>query len=217
MIASDIARIYPDEKFIFLFRNPLAVIASITKTWGQGKWKIYTYKADLFTGLAVLLEAYLHLRATDKACAIRYEDLISVPDAVMSRVFSFLELKPEDANASNFQHVALSGQLGDPKMNSFSSISQKPLDSWKSENWNPFRKAWALRYLEWIGVERLSLMGYSLDALKAELAQIPFTPRYLLSDIARYMAGGVYNFMEPVIFRDKIRLLREPWKICALR
>ena len=39
LIAQEIISIYPDAKFIFLFRNPLDVYASVMTTWGDNSFK----------------------------------------------------------------------------------------------------------------------------------------------------------------------------------
>ena len=60
LVVDDVIRLFPDGKFIFLWRNPLAVIASIIETWGQGKWNLYLCKVDLFDGLENLISCIRH-------------------------------------------------------------------------------------------------------------------------------------------------------------
>ena len=38
---------FPDAKVIFLWRNPLAVVASIVETWTKGKWNVDRWQGDL--------------------------------------------------------------------------------------------------------------------------------------------------------------------------
>src|SRR5690606_14968727 len=49
LIAEELLRIFPDAKFIFLWRNPLAILASM---FGKdSKWRTYRYQVDLFKGM----------------------------------------------------------------------------------------------------------------------------------------------------------------------
>lgn len=217
LIATDLAEIFPEARFIFLFRNPLAIISSINQVWGHGRWKLYTYKVDLFAGLAALLDAFRQLQEDGRCLFLRYEDVLEEPDAAMERIWEFLGLSAVEDVASAYQKVELRGVMGDPKQNHYVGLSRAPVDAWKKAPWNPFRKAWARYYLRWIGEERLSWMGYSLADLLADLDSVPLTRKYLLSDVVRFLAGGVYNWAQPVIFRDMLRSLPDAWKICALR
>ena len=47
------------------------------------------------------------------------------------------------------------------------------------------------RYIEWIGAERLRVMGCSLETLLGELDAVPFSAQYLLSDLVRMSYGCV--------------------------
>ena len=50
-IVPEILEIFPDAKFIFLFRNPLHVMSSIIQTWCDGNLrKLYSYERDLNLG-----------------------------------------------------------------------------------------------------------------------------------------------------------------------
>ena len=68
-------------------------------------------------------------------------------------------------------------------------MSREPLEKWKAQMANPLRKAWAKRYLRWIGAERLAIMGYDLEALLAEVDAIPLKLRSTASD-ARHVAAA---------------------------
>ena len=217
LIAPHLASLFPESKFVFLFRNPLAIIASINQVWGGGRWKIYTYKVDLFMGLENLLLAYESLLQEGRCIGIRYEDLLMEPEPVIARVCDYLKLPKELVDIQAFSQVQISGVMGDPKREVLQRLSQKPLTAWRETEWNPFRKIWARHYLHWIGEKRLALMGYDLNSLLKDLNDVPLTPRYLLSDIVRFIAGGVYNFAQPVIFRDILYKVPAYHEICALR
>ena len=55
-IAEDIVHLFPEGKFIFLWRNPLSILSSIIETWGDGEWNVFHFKVDLYDGLDHLIK-----------------------------------------------------------------------------------------------------------------------------------------------------------------
>jgi len=205
-VVDEVMELFPDARFIFLWRNPLATAASMIDTWGAGRWKLYTYKADLYTGLANLVSAYQG--HADRALAVRYEDLVSEPEASWRRVFDYLEIPFSESVLASFAGVDLPGSMGDPTgTRAYDAISREPLEKWKRTMANPFRRHWCNRYLEWIGDERLRVMGYDPAELRDELRSCGASGRHLASDLLRSAAGAAYSWGEPAIFRDKLRLI----------
>ena len=74
-VATDIIRLFPDGKFVFLWRNPLSIVASIIDTWYDGKLYATSHREDLFIGLPRLVAAY-QAGNRSRAYAVRYEDLL---------------------------------------------------------------------------------------------------------------------------------------------
>ncbi len=72
LIIPEIAQIFPDAKFIFLFRNPLQVISSVMKTWCKGTLNgLHRYNNDLINGPQLLSEGYEILKDKSYCSAIR--------------------------------------------------------------------------------------------------------------------------------------------------
>jgi len=204
-IPQEIINLFPHGKFIFLWRNPLSVVSSILKTWGGGRWNLWHWEIDLFEGLDQLIAAYEKHKT--RACAVRYEDLVSGSEEEWQRVFAYLEL-PFDAKVlSRFVDVQLEGRIRDPTMGQYQALSQAPLEKWKLVLANPIRKAWCRGYLRWIGKERLAVMGYDLDELLAELDALPFSLRYAGSDMWRMPFGIAYKILEFRIMKQKLQAL----------
>ena len=213
LIAEEVISLFPQGKFIFLWRNPLSVVASNMETWSGGKWRLYTQKIDYFDGLASLVAAYE--RHQDRACAVRYEDLLLDPEQEWRRVFEYLNLKFDPDLLTTFTEVKLTGRMsGDPTGSTqYQSVAREPLEKWKQTLTNPLRKAWCRRYVNWIGAERLGTMGYDMEHLLTELNNIPTTSRLLLSDTLRLGYGLFYQWMEPTLLKDKLKLLPHIWRI----
>jgi len=191
LVASDIISLFPEAKYVFLWRNPLAMAGSYVDFFGQGRWNLYGYRIDLFRGLENLLNAYG--QAKEKAHALRYEDLITDRAAALQKLFAYLDLQCDEHVAEAFSQVQLKGRMGDSAgSRTYGAISAEPLGKWRKTLRNPLRKCWARRYLRWIGDERLKIMGYRLEALLAELDAVPVSSEKLLSDAVRMTYGALW-------------------------
>jgi len=181
LIANEVVEIFPDGKFIVLWRNPLAVIASIIETWGDGKWNLSIYKVDLFDGLANLIDCYQS--HSKKVLPIQYESFLRSPEKELSRIAEYLELKLDPGVLENFSQVSFSGTLGDPTgVKNYRAVDTAPLEKWKTVINNPLRKMWCRRYLRWLGEERLRIMGYDLNELLREIDSTGMSLRNVFSD-----------------------------------
>ena len=57
-------------RFVFLWRNPLAVAASYLDSWGHGRWNLHYFANDLYDGVAKLADAYAAHRGS--SVVVRY-------------------------------------------------------------------------------------------------------------------------------------------------
>jgi hypothetical protein len=184
LIVDELFELFPDARFVFLWRNPLAVAASIVETWAKGRWAVQRWHVDLFDGVTNLTDGF---RAhEDVALSVRFEDLIGDPLNAWPRLFAHLDLPFDPAVLSAFSELRLDGRMGDPTgVDRYRELSTEPLEKWKATMRSPVRKHWARDYLEWIGVERLALMGIDLDELLRELEDVPTRARGSASDLMR--------------------------------
>ncbi len=212
LIVEEIINLFPNGKFIFLWRNPLAVTASILDTFGVGKWRLYDYRVDMFDGLSNLVSAYKKYQ--HRACSVHYELLINNPEQEWRRIFAYLDIPFDEQSISQFHKVNLKGGAGDQTGTKlYQTISKEPLEKWKSVLCNPVRKAWTRRYLRWIGQERLSVIGYEYANLLAELDSLPVRFKYLGSDTVRLLYGITNCVVEFGMLREKWRILPEWHKV----
>jgi len=178
---------FPDGRFIFLWRNPLAVIASMMGA--NAKWRLHRFEVDLFRNIDNLVDA--SRACGDRACMVRYEDLINEPEANFERVFDYLGLAFRPSLLETYGETELAGRMG-RKMGSAvrPGLDTASLTRWKSVLNNPIRKKWCRQYLDWVGAERLSHMGYDLNELQADLNTVPSTAKLIVSDVIRTMRFG---------------------------
>jgi hypothetical protein len=207
VLAADIMRLFPESPIIFLWRNPLAIIASMIETWGQGRWNIYEFDFDLYDGLDGLMAGLQ--QADSRVCSVRYEDLVDSDSATRQRLFGHLGLEYVDSMAAGFSNVRLAGRMGDQSgSRKYDALSRASGEKWRDTLGSPVRKMWCRRYLRWIGKERLKLMGYELDVLLRDLEATPVRLRTVPSDLARMVFGLAVRAFEPWLVRDKFAQVR---------
>lgn len=210
LVSDEILSMFPEGKFLFLWRNPLAIVASIMETWASGRWNLYGYKIDLFEGLENLILTYE--KYVDRVHAVRYEELIERPAEVWKRAFDYLELPFDPSIVQRFSEVDLEGAKGDKLgTGNYRQMSLEPLEKWKRTLANPIRQAWCRRYLRWIGADRLAVMGYALDELLEELDAIPTSLQHIGSDALRAGYGQACELFESKMLKHKLLTLSD-WK-----
>jgi hypothetical protein len=182
-VAGEIIELFPQARFVFLWRNPLSIAASNMATWGEA-WKPTLFRQQLYTSLPRLVTAYrVH---AERSHAVRFEDLTASDEEAWRRLMAYLGIEFEPAALDRFSEVELRGRMGDPTgTKQYSALSTAPTEKWLSAFSNPLRRAWCRRYIAYLGRGRLATMGYDGDALLARLAAAPGDNRDLLGDIGR--------------------------------
>jgi hypothetical protein len=206
LISDEIIDTFPEAKYLFLWRNPLAIVASIIETWANGRWNLYRFKVDLFDGIENLIRTYE--RHKDKVYAVQYEALVTKPEKTWDELFCYLDLPFDRSTLELFGDVKLGGRMGDHSgPNKYAKVSDESLQKWTRTLDNPVRKAWCRRYLHWIGRDRLAVMGYDLEDLVAELDSLPTSYRRIGSDVGRGCWGLLRDLSEPRILGQKLSKL----------
>jgi Sulfotransferase family len=186
LIVESLYEAFPDAKFVFLWRNPLAIASSYIDSWGGGRWNLHLFANELHEGIASLADAYARIRKV--AVAVRFEDLVVDPELESERILSYLELPLEPGLTERFAQVQLRGRAGDKSgVERYSTISPEPRDTWRTTMANPVRRRWAARHLRWLGDDRLRLMGYERQELLAGLQ--PARVGGATSDAVRSLRG----------------------------
>ncbi len=200
LIIDEIMEVFPDAKAIFLFRNPLAVAASILDTWGAGRWNLWKYHIDLYEGLERLADGYQ--RHQSRAIAISYEQMTQDPNTTWQTIAGYLGLEAAPNYLLEGAGNQLSGRYGDKKGCERASLATPEPSGHIASFSGLFRKCWAKKYVRAIGSVARRL-GYEEKDLHLE-----FTPQDLFQasnvpDAARMIYGLADN-------RFSIRLLRGP-------
>jgi hypothetical protein len=197
-VAGEVMDLFPDGKFIFLWRNPLSIAASNMDTW-NASWKPTLFRQQLYVGLPRLIAA---ARANaDRAHLVRFEDLIGGGESQWRGLMEYLEIEFDPTALERFSEVNLKGRMGDPTgVKRYSSLSTAPAAKWLTVYSNPLRREWCRRYLGFLGEEGLATMGYDGRQLMAELEASPTSTEFLLSDLGRLVKDAA---TEPLRVRTR--------------
>jgi hypothetical protein len=206
LMVDEVMRLFPEGKFIFLWRNPLSIVASIMSTWEHAKWQPTLFSGELFVGLPRLVAAYRNQGA--RAYAVRFEDLIGGDERRWAQLMSYLGIEFERDALKRFSQVKLHGRSGDPTgVKRYAALSTEPIQKWRGAFANPLRREWGRRYLRFLGSERLALMGYDSEQILRELNSVPVSTDSLLPDLGRLIKDVA---KEPIRVRTRNRKIGSP-------
>ena len=184
LVAEEIMRLFPDGKFVFLWRNPLSIMSSIIETFNASQWYPTLFRGDLFIGLPRLVAAYL--ANSSRAHSVRFEDLLTDDELPWRRLMDYLGIEFDARTLDRFSDVKLNGRMGDPTgVKRYSALETEPMEKWKATLANPLRKAWCRRYLRFLGGDRLGVMGYDSGQIMRELDSQRTTMASLVPDLGR--------------------------------
>lgn len=204
LIAAEIIRLFPEAKFVFLWRSPPSVMASMVDTWGP--WRPTFMSADLFVGLPRLVAAFEANR--ERSHAARFEQLAAGDRETWAALTEYLGISFEPEALSSFAEVDLGDRMGDQTgRRRYTTLSSDPTGKWKTTLANPLRREWCRRYLRFLGERRLATMGYSLAELLAELDAVPPSREDLGGDSWRALKTLA---KEPIQVRTRNRWLATP-------
>lgn len=197
LVIEDLIRCFPDAKFIFLFRDPVAITQSINNTWSGGNWGLFRHYIDLYDGVENLSRAAHNLGP--RGHVLTFESLLKDPATEINRIYKYLGLQaPHSAPTA----PPLLGAMGDPTQ--ASTIGTHAAD-WRQTPLTLARRRWLRRYLRHLGPEVLTTMGYSQQSLLADLARCPRTLHGLPSDLARMGYGALYRQLSLPLWKAKRR------------
>lgn len=165
LIINELYKCFPNAKFIFLWRNPAAVIYSIINTWTKTNYhQLAEFKHDLIDSIPLMLEGMNLLG--DNAISLKYEDLINEPFCSIELLCNFIGIKfdksiinygslPKEKWKYGDKGVVLEKNRPDPKHQ----------EKWKDGLSNIQIYRIIDEYISELGSETLSKIGYSIDEI----------------------------------------------------
>ncbi len=175
LIVPDLYRLFPEARFVLLFRNPLAVLASELSTYVKEDWpKLANFAPDLLEAPRRLIEARSLLG--DRGTVLRYEDLVASPAVEMARVCASLGLSFDPAMLDYADTPAPKGVMNDPVgVHRHQAPSAASLEKWKALGEDDQARHFALAYARALGPDTLAKLGYPIDQLLAAVEGQPVT------------------------------------------
>lgn len=164
-IIPELWRVFPDAKFIFLIRNPLAVLASELTTYVRGDWNILSrFEPDLRRAPGLILDGLAQLG--ENGIRVKYEDLVRDPETQFRSLCDRLEIDFYPTMLDYSRTPAPIGRMNDPVgIHCHSSPNSDGVDKWKWMLHDPQARHFAHCYLRDLGTDTLNALGYSYPEL----------------------------------------------------
>jgi len=204
LIIDEIVELFPNARFIFLFRNPIHIYASIVNTWGKGRFRnIITTYNDLIIGTKKISKAFLKYQ--DRSYVLNYEEFVSKPEIKIQEICEYLEIPKQENLLTAFSKQETKGSLGDPTgIKKYNTISDKSLYSWKKVFNSIIRKRFAFSLLNKIDNSDLLIQGYDKEKIELEIKTLNNkNNKYLVKDLIDYTLNYIIRKFKLNLFIDK--------------
>jgi len=91
-IIKELYNFFPESKFLFILRNPAAVITSIAKTFTKSDWtRLSDFRHDLLFAPKLIIDGKKHIGKS--AYILHFESLLNNPDSEIAKVCDFLGIQ----------------------------------------------------------------------------------------------------------------------------
>jgi hypothetical protein len=175
-VVPELRRTFPRARFVFLLRNPLAVLASIVDTWAadDSVEDLRLFRHDLAVAPRLLVDALASLGPQD--CVVRYEELTANPEPVIARLCEALGIAFDPAMVQYGASQAGRAwfEFGDRETvyREDRPVADR-IGRWQITLASPIRRAWAGGYLRSIGAEVFGALGYPYEEMERRFPPEP--------------------------------------------
>jgi FkbM family methyltransferase len=171
LIIPELYRVFPEAKFVFILRNPVAVFASLYNAWFKGRLNDLIeaphYK-DLQKGPGCIVDGIKLLK--EKAIVVQYEDLVLHPERTVKHTCSRLGIPFHEYMLEYGARSAPKGRFGDAiGIRKYKRPVRDSLNKWINELSDPEIYKFISEYIKGIGPDILSKMGYPEDELRNKI------------------------------------------------
>lgn len=204
LIIPEILKLFPEAKFIFLFRNPLEVLSSVIETWSNGSLRLNNHYIDLYHGPKLLAEGYELIK--EKSYYLKFDDFITNPETEMKSLCNYLELSFDPSVLDSFSGTILNGRMGDQTGRyQYDKVEKKINSKWKKTVNTKYRKKFFQKYLRDQGAKTLKTFKVNLDELIEEVEQIPASKSGSFIDRGNLYLGHILRLVEMELFKQKLK------------
>jgi hypothetical protein len=170
LILPELRKIFPEARFILLFRNPLSVLTSVIRTWIGSDWlALAEYRSDLLEGPGFLLE---EKESSRSSIEVRYEHMVQHPDHEIQRICDRLNVGFEPSMIEYGGGQNQSWEFGDPKtVHERERPEEASLRKWvnpeSAQEWRLLKD-----YAGMLGPETFGRLGYDFEECMGTLNEI---------------------------------------------
>ena len=169
MIVDQLYELFPRARFIFLIRNPLAILKSELHTYVGEDWPVLSnFAPDLVAAPGRIVAARDILG--DAALEVRYEDLVAAPEDTVKSLCVFLGIEFNVGMLNYSDTPAPVGRMNDPVgIHQHTKPSTGSLDKWTQLGADGQLRHFALQYLDALGDTTVNELGYDAVELRASI------------------------------------------------
>ena len=164
-IIPELYELFPKAKFVFLLRNPMAVLASELNTYVKGDWPILgVFNSDLVSAPKRILDG-IEL-VGEKGTVIHYEKFVSDPEISIASLCDYLGLEFHERMLDYSNTPKPVGRYNDPVgIDQHTKPDTGSTDKWKTMVADDQSLHFAQKYLACLGPDIMSRLGYDYDDL----------------------------------------------------
>lgn len=173
-IINELYELFPNAKFIFLVRNPLAVFSSILDYNFKGDYIKFLASSDrvddLFLAPKTINES---IKKNSNHILVKYENLVSNSKAELTKLFAYLNIDlPQDLESYIVNSVFSNTNSIDTKsLKKHSGPELNYLNSWKKTIDTSQKKKLALGYINKLANQHEDYFSYNLKEIETLLIQ----------------------------------------------
>lgn len=176
LILEELHRIFPNAKFIYLYRNPASVFASMIEAFNHNSARRLDHlEMDLYIGPKKIVQSYN--KHKDVSHFVSYESLVSSPNKTIKSLCQYLGVKYNESMLTDFVFQKIEGhgdELGAKKYNSLKNNSEK----WKKIINTKYRRYRLKNYMEKVSESYLYTGGYDRNEIIKQISSLNCPNKY---------------------------------------
>lgn len=174
-VIPELIQVFPEAKYIFLFRNPLSVLSSILSTWYRNDVSAFNQSfnhLDTVRGPKLLLQGS-KLKPKHSAI-VNYEEFVKKPEYSLRRLCNQINIKYHENILDYSSTQPGASTLGDQiNVNTHSRPVADSTNLWlKNISINKSLIEFTRQYLQQLGEETVNQAGYDYKLLQKQLDNI---------------------------------------------
>lgn len=194
LILDFIVELFPDAKFIFLFRNPLDVMCSMMSTWLNDRLMLHAYHLDLHEGVRLMSRGCRN--HADRSISVKYEELVQAPTKEVKRICDFVGVQYLDEMVVNYKEVNFGGSMGDPTgIHRYDGVATGSVNAWQKRLNNRYRIHFARNYLRHLGDDVLAPWGINIEQFERTVRQMRVPFRGSVRDMANRQLSDAWRIV----------------------